>query len=152
MRNYENGSRTADKFVVRLPDRLREEVDAAATAADSSMNTIFVRAVRQYLTGQARQELLLDALEKAVSTSRDFNIDEHARMAMDARRYRWVRDVACGTPRQDLALRDRDQQILIEGDLDAEIDRAMAAYPDDCHDGYPSAGSSTLRRATEAIQ
>lgn len=60
-------SRTAPKFVVRLPDDLRDRVDAAAGDADCSMNTIFVRAVRQYLDGQHRQELLLDALTKAAS-------------------------------------------------------------------------------------
>lgn len=59
-------SRTAPKFVVRMPDGLREEVDAAAEAADTSMNTIFVRAVRQYLDKQNRQDLLLDALARAV--------------------------------------------------------------------------------------
>lgn len=58
-------SRLAPKFVVRLPQGLREEVDAAEDAADTSMNTIFVRAVRQYLDKQNRQDLLLDALVRA---------------------------------------------------------------------------------------
>lgn len=53
------------KFVVRLPDNLREEVEIAADAADTSMNTIFVRALRQFLDKQARQDLLLDALARA---------------------------------------------------------------------------------------
>ncbi|WP_296257686.1 MULTISPECIES: Arc family DNA-binding protein [unclassified Pseudomonas] len=53
------------KFVVRLPDGLRDEVEAAADAADTSMNTIFVRAIRQYLDKQNRQDLLLEALAKA---------------------------------------------------------------------------------------
>jgi len=57
-----------------------------------------------------------------------FNIDEHVRMAADARRYRWLRDVAFDTPRQDLVPRDRHQNMLIEQDLDSEIDRAMKAY------------------------
>jgi predicted transcriptional regulator len=64
-----NDSRLAPKFVVRLPEGLREEVDAAARAADTSMNTIFVRAVRQYLDGQRRQELLLNALANAAARS-----------------------------------------------------------------------------------
>lgn len=55
-------SRTADKFVVRLPDGLRADIEAAANAADRSMNSVFVQAVRQYLDGQNRQTLLLDAL------------------------------------------------------------------------------------------
>lgn len=62
-------SRNAPKFVVRLPDDLRDRVDDAACTADCSMNTIFVRAVRQYLDGQQHQELLLDALAKAVGAN-----------------------------------------------------------------------------------
>jgi len=54
------------KFVVRLPDGLRDEVEEAADSADTSMNTIFVRAVRQFLDKQNRQDLLLEALAKAV--------------------------------------------------------------------------------------
>ena len=57
------------KFVVRLPDNLREEVEIAADAADTSMNTIFVRALRQFLDKQARQDLLLDALAHAAGKS-----------------------------------------------------------------------------------
>ncbi|MFN3354815.1 MAG: Arc family DNA-binding protein [Pseudomonas sp.] len=60
-------SRTADKFVVRLPDGLRADIEAAANAADRSMNSVFVQAVRQYLDGQNRQTLLLDALANAVA-------------------------------------------------------------------------------------
>lgn len=57
------------KFVVRMPDDLRDRVDSAATESDCSMNTIFVRAVRQYLDGQDRQRVLLDLLEKAAGQS-----------------------------------------------------------------------------------
>lgn len=57
------------KFVVRLPDGLRGEVEEAADAADTSMNTIFVRAIRQYLDKQARQDLLLDALVRAAGNT-----------------------------------------------------------------------------------
>lgn len=60
-----------------------------------------------------------------------FNIDDHVRMDADARRYRWLRDVAFDTPRQDLVPRDRHQNLLIEKDLDSEIDCAMHAYPGD---------------------
>ena len=62
-------SRNAPKFVVRLPDDLRDRVDEAACAADTSMNTIIVRSIRQYLDGQKRQELLLDALAKAAGSN-----------------------------------------------------------------------------------
>ena len=61
--NYD--SRTADKFVVRLPEGLRTEIEGAADYLDRSMNSVFVQAVRQYLDNQKRQELLLDALAKA---------------------------------------------------------------------------------------
>lgn len=63
--NYD--SRTADKFVVRLPDGLRADIEAAANASDRSMNSVFVQAVRQYLDGQNRQTLLLDALASAAA-------------------------------------------------------------------------------------
>ena len=58
-------SRTADKFVVRLPYGLRADIEAAANAADRSMNSVFVQAVRQYLDGQNRQSWLPDALTHA---------------------------------------------------------------------------------------
>ncbi|VVO24457.1 hypothetical protein [Pseudomonas fluorescens] len=63
-----------------------------------------------------------------VSPEAEFSIDDHIRMAADARRYRWLRDVAFDTPRQDLVPRDSHQNMLIEEDLDGEIDRAMKAY------------------------
>ena len=59
------------KFVVRLPDNLRGEIEAAADAADTSMNTIFVRALRQFLDKQARQDLLLEALARAAGERTD---------------------------------------------------------------------------------
>jgi predicted transcriptional regulator len=59
-------SRTADKFVVRLPDGLHAEIEGAADHLDRSMNSVFVQAVRQYLDSQKRQQLLLDALANAV--------------------------------------------------------------------------------------
>lgn len=64
-------SRTADKFVVRLPDGLRDQVDALAAEQSTSMNSIFIRAVRQFMDGQRRQELLLDALASAAAKGED---------------------------------------------------------------------------------
>ncbi|WP_317246686.1 MULTISPECIES: CopG family ribbon-helix-helix protein [Pseudomonas chlororaphis group] len=61
-------SRLADKFVVRLPDGMRSQVEAAADSADRSMNSVFIQALRQYLDNQNRQELLLEALAASVST------------------------------------------------------------------------------------
>lgn len=68
MSSHNYDSRTADKFVVRLPDGLRADIEAAAHASDRSMNSVFVQAVRQYLDGQNRQQILLDALANTVTT------------------------------------------------------------------------------------
>lgn len=59
-----------------------------------------------------------------------FNIDDQIKLVADAKRYRWLRDVAWATPRQDLVPRDRHLNMLIKQDLDGEIDRAMKAYSD----------------------
>lgn len=68
MTSTQYDSRTADKFVVRLPDGLRAGIEAASNAGDRSMNSVFVQAVRQYLDGQNRQQILLDALASTVTT------------------------------------------------------------------------------------
>ena len=68
MTSTQYDSRTADKFVVRLPDGLRAEIEAAANADDRSMNSVFVKATRQYLDGQNRQQILLDTLANTVTT------------------------------------------------------------------------------------
>lgn len=60
-------SRDADKFVVRLPDGMRACVDDAAGAMHTSMNTFVVQAIEEKLARGVRQELLLDALEKAAN-------------------------------------------------------------------------------------
>lgn len=60
-------SRTADKFVVRLPDGVRARAQAAADADHLSMNTFFVQAVKEKLARGVRQELMLDVLEKAAN-------------------------------------------------------------------------------------
>lgn len=61
-------SRTADKFVVRMPDGVRSRVEAVADLDHISMNTFVVQAIEEKLARSVRQELLLDALELA-STS-----------------------------------------------------------------------------------
>lgn len=130
-------SRTADKFVVRLPDGLRGEIEAAANAADRSMNSVFVQAVRQYMDGQNRQKILLDALANIVTipvATDSMHIDDRVRMAANAKRYEWLRDVAFNTPRQDLVPRDKSRNMLIAQDLDAEIDCAMRAHPGEQED------------------
>ncbi|APB63667.1 Arc family DNA-binding protein [Pseudomonas aeruginosa] len=59
-------SRDMDKFVVRLPDGLRAEVEAEAKRDSRSMNSLIVVALREYLHGQRRKQALLDALTTAV--------------------------------------------------------------------------------------
>jgi len=63
-------SRDADKFVVRLPDDLRPRVKAAAELGHRSMNTVVIEALRHYLDGQQKQDLLLNALELALAHSK----------------------------------------------------------------------------------
>lgn len=100
--NSQYDSRTADKFVVRMPDGLRAEIDSAACRLDTSMNTVFVRALRQYLDDQNRQQLLLDALVLAADRNQPAQCHtlqqrvnelevECAALAKDAARYRWLR-------------------------------------------------------------
>lgn len=121
-------SRTADKFVVRLPDGLRADIEAAASTSDRSMNSVFVQAVRQYLDGQNRQQILLDALANTVTTpmtADSMHIDDRVRMAANAGRYEWLR----GRTR----IEDADDDIMVvRGDkyfngeeLDREIDTAQ---------------------------
>ncbi|MDH1341869.1 Arc family DNA-binding protein [Ectopseudomonas oleovorans] len=55
-------SRTADKFVVRLPDGVRARVDTAAQLEHNSMNTFFVQAIEEKLERAERQETMLRAL------------------------------------------------------------------------------------------
>ena len=68
MNTTQYDSRTADKFVVRLPQGLRDQIDATAITDDRSMNSVIVQAVKQYLDAQNRQELLLNALASAGAT------------------------------------------------------------------------------------
>ncbi|MFV3286168.1 Arc family DNA-binding protein [Pseudomonas sp. NY15356] len=62
---FEYDSRTADKFVVRLPDGMRDQVAAAASADDRSMNSLIITAIRNELEGRARANALIDALTNA---------------------------------------------------------------------------------------
>lgn len=56
-------ARTADKFVIRLPDGMRARVEQMARDQYTSMNTEIVRAIEAHLAGQVRQALLLESLE-----------------------------------------------------------------------------------------
>ena len=148
MSNANYDSRTADKFVVRLPQGLRADIEAAANASDRSMNSVFVQAVRQYLDGQNRQQILLDVLANTVTTphqggllglkngsvitgasivSESLHIDDRVKMAANAGRYEWLRDYAFTTNNQIL-VRDNFGNLLTKNDLDREIDRAKMAF------------------------
>lgn len=88
-------SRTADKFVVRLPDGLRDEVEVLAHFDDRSMNSVIVQAIRNHVAGNKRQELLLSALEASAeagqakqstgipAVSDSMHIDDRVRMIGD---------------------------------------------------------------------
>lgn len=67
MTNAAFNARTADKFVVRMPDGMRARVEKLAASQHTSMNTEIIRAIEAHLNGQARQKLLLDALEKRLA-------------------------------------------------------------------------------------
>lgn len=121
-------SRTADKFVVRLPDGLRGEIEAAANASDRSMNSVFIQAVRQYLDGQNRQQILLDALAKIVTipiATDSMHIDDRVRMAANAKRYEWLRDRDRVTDLDTDLCAARDDTAYFGHDLDKIIDDAM---------------------------
>ncbi|HCF3158029.1 TPA: Arc family DNA-binding protein [Pseudomonas aeruginosa] len=62
-------SRDMDKFVVRLPDGLRAEVEAEAKRDSRSMNSLIVVALREYLHGQQQKQAMLDALTKATGSN-----------------------------------------------------------------------------------
>jgi len=142
--NYD--SRTADKFVVRLPDGLRADIEVAANASDRSMNSVIIQAVRQYLDGQNRQQILLDVLANTVTTphqggllglkngsvitgasivAEHLHIDVRVRMAANARRYEWLRDLSRVDDVEDTVVAGRGMYYFYGDDLDREIDDAM---------------------------
>lgn len=60
--NY--SSRVADKFVCRLPDGMRDTVEALAVEQHTSMNTFIIQAIEEKIARGVRQEMLLDALQQ----------------------------------------------------------------------------------------
>lgn len=139
--NYD--SRTADKFVVRLPGGLRADIEATANAGDRSMNSVFIQAVRQYLDGKNRQQILLDVLANTVTTpsqggvlglkngsvitsnAQAFNIDDHVRLVADAERYRCLRDKVCIEDADSDLMVVRGDRYFDGAELDTEIDNAI---------------------------
>lgn len=75
----ENSSRTADKFVVRMPDGMRPDVEARAASDFISMNSFVVQAIAEKLDRDKRQDLLLGALAAQVQaqTQTHAGIVEH---------------------------------------------------------------------------
>jgi len=59
-----SNSRTADKFVVRLPDGLRGRLADAAAARHESMNTLAIQALESYLDQHAELQIILGALRE----------------------------------------------------------------------------------------
>lgn len=146
MTSTQYDSRTADKFVVRLPDGLRADIEAAVHASDRSMNSVFIQAVRQYLDGQNRQQILLDVLANTVTTphqggllglkngsvitgasivSEYLHIDDRVRMAANAKRYEWLRDRDRVTDFDSNLCVARDDTVYFGHDLDKNVDDAM---------------------------
>lgn len=63
--------------------------------------------------------------EGTVQDASEFNVDEHVRMAADARRYRWLRDrERIEDPDEDLLVVRGDNWLSAE-ELDQEIDTAL---------------------------
>lgn len=115
--NTQYDSRTADKFVVRLPDGLRADIDRAAGECDTSMNTVFIRAVRQYLDTQQRQKLLLDALSLAVTRKVPPCVEQ------------LQRDLTVADERNDLAIDLlRRARAVIDGGGWADLERDIAKF------------------------
>lgn len=124
--NTKQPSRLADKFVVRLPDGLRADVQDAADERDTSMNTVVVQAIRRDLDAQNRQKLLLDALAAAEETKNAFMAvrDEQVR---DLEQRRHAEQQACQAAERrvkELEVLLRKASMLI---ADAELLRAIEA-------------------------
>ncbi|HEJ4407748.1 TPA: Arc family DNA-binding protein [Pseudomonas aeruginosa] len=55
-------SRKADKFVVRMPDGMRERFNDFASTKHVSMNTAIVQGLDSFLDGHAELQVLLDGV------------------------------------------------------------------------------------------
>jgi len=60
-------SRTADKFVVRLPEGMRDQVSEKADESFVSMNSWIVQAIDEKLTREHRAKVNAEALLRATS-------------------------------------------------------------------------------------
>ena len=55
-------SRTADKFVVRMPEGMRERFKKHSSARHISMNSSVVQGLESYLDGQEELDIMLEGL------------------------------------------------------------------------------------------
>lgn len=69
-------SRTADKFVMRLPEGMRQKVAARARKEHRSMNGVLINATQQYLDGQEELETLLASV-KLLKTQLEHALADH---------------------------------------------------------------------------
>ena len=63
MKNEKFDSRTADKFVLRLPDGMRQHVADEAKGAHISMNSYMIQSIAMRLENEQRLETLIKILE-----------------------------------------------------------------------------------------
>lgn len=63
-------SRTADKFVVRMPDGMRDSVDSAASEQHIRMNTFIVQAISEKLDREQRAKVAVDTLVAAAQAAK----------------------------------------------------------------------------------
>ncbi|HLV16006.1 MAG TPA: Arc family DNA-binding protein [Pseudomonas sp.] len=55
-------SRTADKFVVRLPDGMRDKIAEAATTNERSMNSEIVGRISRTFHDDAERQIIIDSM------------------------------------------------------------------------------------------
>jgi len=71
MQNNQFNSRSADKFVVRLPEGMRKQIAELSLANSASMNSEMIRALEAHLDCQAQQKLLLDSIRAQAAQARN---------------------------------------------------------------------------------
>jgi predicted DNA-binding protein len=59
-------SRESDKFILRLPDGMRERLAEVAESQGRTMNAVVIGALAEYLTGAKSVESQLAGIEKAI--------------------------------------------------------------------------------------
>jgi predicted DNA-binding protein len=64
-------SRESDKFILRLPDGMRERLAEVAENQGRTMNAVVIGALAEYLTGAKSAESQLAGIEKAIQALTD---------------------------------------------------------------------------------